>query len=113
VSEDDTQKPDNEKLPEILSGIDQLFGTDAPASLITKVVLLHISLSIDPHYPTPSPLTDAEIKRFISPALLPLQKVMMYGDNEGWTLFEPEDRARQARDAQAAFQAIEQIVAAS
>ena len=108
--EDDTPKPDNQKLPEILTGIDQLFGEDAPASLITKTVLLHISLSVDPYYPTPAPLTEDEIKRFISPNLLPLLKVMMMGDNEGWSLFEPEIRNRQYNDTAASFQEFEKII---
>jgi len=108
---DAAPKPDNQKLPEILTGIDQLFGEDAPATLITKTVLLHISLIVDPFYPTPAPLTEEEIKRYITPSLLPLLKVMMMGDNEGWALFEPEDRERQYKDAMAAFQEVEKIIA--
>ncbi|MEO5888524.1 MAG: hypothetical protein ABIQ77_12770 [Anaerolineales bacterium] len=108
---DTAPKPDNQKLPEILTGIDQLFGKDAPATLITKIILLHISLKVDPFYPTPAPLTEEEIKHFITPDLLPLLKVMMMGDNEGWTLFEPEDRERQYKDAVKAFQEVEKIIA--
>ncbi|MCI0555347.1 MAG: hypothetical protein L0287_30745 [Anaerolineae bacterium] len=104
-------KPDNQKLPEILAGINQLFGEDAPATLITKAILLHISLSVDPFYSTPAPLTKEEIKRFITPSLLPLLKVMMMGDNEGWSLFEPEVRKRQYKDALAAFEEVERIIA--
>lgn len=104
------QKPDNQKLPAILAGIDRLFGLDAPASLITKVVLLHISPSVDLEYPTPSPLTEAEIQRFITPSLFPLLRVMMLGDNEGWSLFEPETRARQRRDTLAAFQSFQRLI---
>ena len=107
---DAAPKPDNQKLPEILTGIEQLFGENAPAILITKVVLLHISINIDVLYPTPSPLTDEEIKRYITPSLFPLLKVMMMGDNEGWALFEPEDRKRQYEDAVAAFQKVERII---
>ena len=107
---DTAPKPDNQKLPEILGGIDQLFGEDSPATLITKVVLLHISLNIDVLYPTPAPLTDEGIKRYITPSLFPLLKVMMMGDNEGWALFEPEDRKRQYEDAVAAFQKVERII---
>jgi len=111
VSDGDADpKPDNQKLPEILTGIQQLFGEDAPATLITKAALLHISLNIDPFYPTPAPLTDDEIKRFITPSLFPLLKVMMMGDNEGWALFEQEDRKRQYKDAVAAFQEVEKII---
>ncbi len=107
---DAAPKPDNSKLPEILSGIDQLFGEDAPAALITKGALLHVSLNIDPFYPTPAPLTSDEIKCFISPKLFRLLKVMMLGDNEGWSLFEPKTRTRQYRDATAAFEKIEKII---
>ena len=110
---DAAPKPDNRKLPEILTGIEQLFGKNALATLITKVILLHISLKVDPFYPTPAPLTEEEIKHFITPSLLPLLKVMMMGDNEGWTLFEPEDRKRQYRDTVAAFQKVAKIIADS
>jgi len=103
-------KPDNQKLPGILSGLDQLFGQNTPATLIIETVLLHISLDVDPFYPTPAPLTENEIKRFIDPSLLPLLKVMMLSDNEGWSLFDPETRARQRNDTLQAFQRIEGII---
>jgi len=109
-SRDTAPTPDNQKLPEILAGIDQLFGENTPASLITKTVLLHISLSIDPFYPTPAPLTDAEIKRFITPDLIPLLKVMMMGDNEGWSLFDPEVRKRQYKDTREAFEKVQGLI---
>jgi hypothetical protein len=102
--------PDNQKLPEILAGIDQLFGGNSPADLITKTVLLHISLSVDPFYPTPTPLTDAEIKRFITPDLFPLLRVMMMGDNDGWSLFEPEVRKRQYKDTREAFEEVYRLI---
>lgn len=96
---DGAPKPDNKKLPEILHGIDQMFGENTPASLITKVVLLHISLDVDPFYPTPAALTDDEIKRFVSPTMFPVLKVMLLGDNEGWSMFDAETRKRQRDDA--------------
>jgi hypothetical protein len=103
-------KPDNQKLPKILSEIDELFGENTPASLIVKTVLLHLSPAIDKNYPTPAPLTDEEMRLFISPALFPLLKVMMLSDNEGWSLFEPEVRAQQKQDALKAFERIQEIV---
>jgi hypothetical protein len=36
---------------------------------------------------------------------------MMMGDNEGWSLFEPENRKRQYKDAVKAFQEVEKIIA--
>jgi hypothetical protein len=107
---DATPKPDNQKLPGILIGIDNLFGKDKPAALITKTVLLHISLAIDSNYPTPAALTDGEIKRYIDPELFPLLRVMMFADNEGWSLFDPETRAQRSNDAIKAFEKIEQMI---
>jgi hypothetical protein len=103
-------KPDNRKLPGILIGIDNLFGKNTPAALITKTVLLHISPAIDPQYPTPAALTDNEIKRYIDPELFPLLQVMMFADNEGWSLFEPETRAQRNRDAHHAFGKFERLI---
>jgi hypothetical protein len=103
-------KPDNQKLPGILIGIDNLFGKNTPAALITKTVLLHISPAIDPHYPTPAALTDNEIQRYIDPELFPLLRVMMFSDNEGWSLFDPETRAQRNRDARHAFEKFERLI---
>jgi len=108
---DTAPTPDNRKLPKILAGIDQLFGENTPASLITKTVLLHISLNIDPLYPTPAPLTDAEVQRFITPDLWPLLKVMMLGDTEGWSLFDPEVRKSRYMKALKAFEKIQKLIA--
>jgi hypothetical protein len=104
-------KPDNRKLPEILSGIEHLFGDDTPAALIVKTALLHISLNIDVHYPTSSPMTDDEIKQTIDSTLLPLLKVMMFSDTEGWSLFEPEVREQRMRDAMESFERVEKLIA--
>ena len=103
-------KPDNQKLSEILSGINQLFGDKTPAALIVKAVLLHISLDVDPEYPTPSPLTTAETKQHIDQTLFPLLKVMMLSDSEGWTLFHPEARATKRHDALTAFAQVEVLI---
>jgi hypothetical protein len=108
--ENSASRPDNEKLPQILKGIDHLFGGGSPASLIVRTVLLHISLDVDPFYPTPAPLTEEEIKRYIDPALLPLLRTMMLADNEGWSIFDPATRAQQRNDTLQAFEGIEKLV---
>lgn len=105
-----SQKPDNKKLPEIIEGIEQLFDKDTAAALITKTVLLHISLDVDKNYPTPTALKDEEIRSFIAPKLFPLLKIMMFSDNEGWSLFDPEVKAQQRRDALSAFERIQELV---
>lgn len=105
-------KPDNRKLPKILDELNQLYGTNTPATLITKTVLFHISLDIDPEYPTPAPLTEDEIRRFIDPSLMLLLRVMMLGDNDGWAIFDPQGRKHLNGQTRAAFQKIERIIAA-
>ena len=102
--------PDNQKLPGILSGIDQMYGPNTPATLIIKTVLLHISLHVDDMYPTPAPLTKEETKRYIDLNLFPLLQVMMLSDNEGWSLFDPETRARQRRDTLKAFEEVGKLI---
>jgi hypothetical protein len=102
--------PDNRKLPQILSGIEQLYGENPPATLIIKTVLLHISLHVDDFYPTPAALTKEEAKLYIDSDLLPLLRVMMMSDNEGWSLFEQETRTRQRRDTLAVFEELEKFI---
>lgn len=102
--------PDNRKLAGILQGIEQLFGRNTPAALIVKTVLLHISLHVDDQYPTPAPLTMEEAQLYIDSELFPLLRVMMLSDNEGWSLFEPETRARQRRDTLAVFEKVEKRI---
>ena len=109
-SGDSAPKPDNRKLPEILAGIESIFGKNAPATLIVKAALLHISLSVDPFYDTPAPLNEDEARRFINLELFPLLRVMMLVDNEGWSMFNPKVRARQRKDTLDAFAKIESLI---
>jgi hypothetical protein len=102
--------PDNRKLPEILQGIEQLFGKDTSAVLIVKTVLLHISMHVDDQYPTPAPLTMEEAQLYIDSELFPLLRVMMLSDNEGWSMFDPVTRARQRRDTLAAFEQVGKLI---
>lgn len=101
---------DNGRLPEILAGIETMFGADTPATLFVKTVLLHMSINVVPDWPQAAPLTEEEITRFVHPTLLPLLKVMMLSDNEGWSLFDPETRAQQREDTLKAFREVEQLI---
>ena len=105
-------KPDNHKLPEILAGIEQLYANDTPAVLIIKTILFHISFHEDDEYPTPAPLTEDEIKRYMTSSLLPFSRIMMLSDNLAWTLFEPEYRDKRRKAALAFFQNVENLIAA-
>lgn len=88
------QVQDNRALPEILHGVEQMFGTDSPASLIVQAVLLHQSLNVVPEWPNPGSLPEAELAACIRPSLLPLLEALMLADSDAWQLFEPDSKAR-------------------
>jgi hypothetical protein len=100
---------DNAKLPEILSGIERMFGVDTPAALIVKVVLLHMSVNVVSDWPQAAPLTEEEIKRYIPNSLELFLKVMMLSDNEGWVMFSGE-RERQRNETLQVYQTIEGLI---
>jgi hypothetical protein len=106
---ENTSEPiqDNRKLPEILRGIDSMFGKNTPAALITKTVLFHMSITVVKDWPQFAPLSEEEILRYIDKDLLPLLKVMTLADNEGWTMFYPDDRLLQRMETLATFEQIE------
>ncbi len=100
---------DNGKLPEILTGIERMFGEDTPAALIVKGVLLHMSVNVLSDWPQAAPLTEVELKEYVTWDLALLLEVMMLADNEGWVMFRP-DREQQRTETLAAFQRIERII---
>lgn len=106
-SPDDMQ--DNHKLPEILRGIERMFGRHTPADLIVKTILFHLSMNMK-EWPPPNPLSPEEVKRYIERDLIPLLRVMNLGDNDGWTLFDPVVRERQRLDITEEFETLEKIV---
>ena len=80
---------DNLKLPEILAGIEHMFGHNTPAALIIKTILFHLSIDMQP-WPPATPLTDEEVRRYLDNDLVPLLKAMNLGDSEGWNMFKPD-----------------------
>ena len=98
---------DNRKLPEILSGVEKLFGKDTPAALIVKMILFHISITVVKAWPQAAPLSTDEAARYIDVNLAPMLKTMMLADNEGWAMFYPEDRARQREETLQTFKQLE------
>src|SRR5262249_2525110 len=54
---------DNSKLPEIIAGIDRMFGRDSPAALVVQAVLLHMSITVVEDWPQAAPLTESEVDR--------------------------------------------------
>lgn len=84
---------DNRKLPQILEGIEKLTNNPS-AILIAKIVLLHHSITSLDEWPQANPLNEVEIKEYVSPELLSLLEIMALVDNDGWELFEPDNRER-------------------
>ena len=84
----DTAVQDNTQLPEILGGVDSLFGVDA--AIVIKAIALHLSLTVVEAWPAPAALTSYEEKEFIDAELLPVLGVMLLADSGGWEMFNPE-----------------------
>ena len=104
--------PDNRELPEILQGLDQLFGAGSPASLIVQVVMLHQSLNVVPEWPSPCSLTDAEVPLCLRPELLPLLEIMMLVDSDAWQLFDAASKARFRQSTLEVFAGVRQRIGA-
>lgn len=102
---------DNRVLPEILRGIDQLFGAGSAAALIVQAALLHQSLNVVPEWPNPGSLTKAQVPECIRPDLVPLLEGLMLADSDAWQLFEPDKKAKFRESTLAVFAAVRQVVA--
>jgi hypothetical protein len=102
---------DNSKLPEILDGIERLFGHTSPATLIVKTVLLHLSINVIEEWPQPAPLTETEIRQYVDTELFPLVRMMMLADNDGWTLFDQATKERYRQETLAVFRELEPFLA--
>lgn len=108
----DTPEPvqDNRQLPEILAGLERLFGPNTPAALIVKTVLLHMSINTLHEWPQAAPFTDDEIARYVDPAMLPLLEMMMLIDNDAWAFFDPETKQRHRAETLDVFARVRRLV---
>ena len=101
---------DNRQLPEILAGLEQLFGAGSPVALIVQAVMLHQSLSVVPEWPNPGSLAETEIPRCIRPALVPVLEGLMLADSDAWQLFEPVSKAKYRDSTLAAFAEVRRVI---
>ncbi len=102
---------DNRALPEVLRGIDQLFGPGSAAALIVQAALLHQSLNVVPEWPNPGSLTEAQVPACIRPDLIALLEGLMLADSDAWQLFEPDKKAKFRESTLAVFAVVRQAVA--
>ncbi len=99
---------DHHKLPEILAGIEHMFGNNTPAALIIKTILFHLSIDMQ-SWPPAAPLTDEEVTTYLNGELVLLLKAMNLGDSEGWNLFKAT-RESLRNETLAAFKKVEQLI---
>ena len=104
--------PDNRALPEILHGVEQLFGVESAAALIVQAVLLHQSLDVVPEWPNPGSAPASALARCIRPALLPLLEAMMLVDSDAWQLFTPDAKAKFRASTLAVFATVRALLPA-
>jgi len=101
---------DNRKLPEILDGIERMFGHNTPAALIVKTILFHLSVDMN-DWPPPNPLTEEEVIRYFDRELILPLKVMHLADGDGWSMFKPEVKKHQRMDTIEVFYKIDLLLA--
>jgi hypothetical protein len=104
--------PDNRAVPEIVQGIERLFGAGSAAALIVQAVLLHQSLNVVPEWPNPASLTEAEVPHCIRPELLPLLEAVMLVDSDAWQLFDSPSKVKFRQCTLAVFADVRRRVAA-
>ena len=101
---------DNRVLPQILQGIEQMFGAGSAAALIVQAVLLHQSLNVVPEWPNPGSLAESELPACVRPALLPLLEAVMLVDSDAWQLFDPASKAKFRQGTLAVFADVRRVV---
>lgn len=102
------QIQDNRKLPDILLGIETMFGKKSLGALVIKTILFHLSVNMQ-LWPPAAPLTDEQVKEYFDPELIQMLRAMNLGDGEGWNMFH-ESRESLRNDTLEAFKRIEQIL---
>ncbi|GAB5493386.1 MAG: hypothetical protein Phog2KO_36010 [Phototrophicaceae bacterium] len=93
---------DNSKLEKIIENLKQLHSNDAYC--ILTAILFHISIRTDPNYPILAPLSDNEIRQYITPDSLAIIKAMILVDNDGWCLFDRDTQQQRRKQTLMTFE---------
>ncbi len=102
--------PDNAKLPAITDGIRTLFGWDTSTGLIVRGVLHHQTITNIEDDPQAAELTPEEIRRYISPTLLPIMRVFYLADCDAWVLFDLDNRSQWRQSTLNVFAAVARLM---
>lgn len=100
---------DNNKLPEIMKGIEALFGHHTPTALVVKTILFHNSITVVEEWPQAAPLTKAEMRQYLDDELFSLLKIMTLVDNDSWSLFNLPKKERHRHETLETFRRIKRI----
>jgi len=90
AEDDSPAKPDNDKLPEIFEGMNDLFPKGSQTLHIVQAVMLHGSIPLLREWNPPSPFTNEEMVQFVNHDLYPTLKAMLLADNWAWSVTRPE-----------------------
>jgi hypothetical protein len=98
ILQGDMEYPDNTQLPDIMGGLDAMFGADRSAALIIKTILLHLSFSWIADWPSAAPLSDDEVRAYLDESVLAALIIMALMDTDAYALFDAPRREKYRRE---------------
>lgn len=101
---------DNQRLPEILAGLEVMLENHTAARMVIKLVLLHHSINILQDWPQASALTDTQVLQLFDAQLLQLIRIMVLADNDGWELFNAHNCTRYREETRSVFRHLQTLV---
>jgi hypothetical protein len=104
---------DNQRIPEILAGLDLMLENHTCAKTAIKLVLLHHSINHLQDWPQASALTESQVSQLFDSRLLQLIRVMMLADSDGWELFNTPNCTRYREETRTVFRRLQSLVASN
>ena len=95
IVREDSILQDNAYLPDIIAGIQVMFGAHSQVARIILCVLLHMSLDTVPdEWPCPAGLGEEQARQLIDQDLLPMLTAVMLADSDAWNLYDLPTKER-------------------
>jgi len=101
--DDGPEIQDNSKLPEIMGGLEAIFGGNQAALVILKSILFHWSITTIKEWPCATPLTADEVSAYLDDELLQVLGPLIMADSDSWNLFDHETKERYQTEIRDAF----------